>query len=40
MTKFMKCTIALFGAVLWATFLVQIDAIDVLEELVSSVCLI
>lgn len=40
MTKFMKCTIALFGAVLWAIILVQIDAIEVLEELVSSVCLI
>jgi len=40
MTKFMKCTIAIFGGVLWITFLVQINAIDVLEELVSSVCLI
>lgn len=35
MTKFMKCTIALFGAVLWATFLVRIDAIEILRELCS-----
>ena len=40
MTKFMKWTIALFGAVLWATILVRIGAIEVLEVLVSSVCLI
>lgn len=35
MTKFMKCTIALFGGVLWATFLVRIDVIEVLRELFS-----
>ena len=35
MTKFMKWTIALFGAVLWATFLVQIGVIDLLRELCS-----
>lgn len=35
MTKFMKCTIALFGAVLWATFLVRIDVIEILRELCS-----
>lgn len=35
MTKFMKCTIALFGGVLWATVLVRIDAIEILRELCS-----
>lgn len=35
MTKFMKVTIAIFGGVLWATLLVQIDAIEILEELCS-----
>ena len=35
MTKYMKVTIAIFGGVLWATFLVQIDAIEILEELCS-----
>lgn len=40
MTKFMKCTIALFGGVLWATFLVQIDVVEILVELCSIVCLI
>lgn len=40
MTKFMKCTYAIFGGVLWISFLVQIDAIEVLEELYSFVCLI
>lgn len=35
MTKFMKWTIALFGAVLWATFLVRIDVIEILEEFCS-----
>lgn len=40
MTKQMKGTLAIFGGVLWATFLVQIDAIEVLEELCSFLCLI
>lgn len=31
----MKVTIAIFGGVLWATLLVQIDAIEILEELCS-----
>lgn len=35
MTKFMKCTIALFGGVLWIAFLIQIDAIEILRELYS-----
>ena len=35
MTKFMKWTIALFGAVLWAIFLVRIDVIQILRELCS-----
>lgn len=35
MTKFMKVTIAIFGGVLWITFLVQIDAIEILKELCS-----
>lgn len=35
MTKFMKVTIAIFGGVLWATFLVRIDVIEILEELCS-----
>lgn len=35
MTKFMKWTIALFGGVLWAIFLVRIDVIEVLRELLS-----
>ena len=40
MTKFMKCTIAILGGVLWAAFLVRIEAIEILKELVSFVCLI
>lgn len=40
MTKFMKVTLAIFGGVLWAIFLVQIDVIEVLVELCSIVCLI
>ena len=40
MTKQMKGTIAIFGAVLWATFLVQIDIVEILVELCSIVCLI
>lgn len=35
MTKFMKWTIALFGAVLWAILLVRIDVIQILRELCS-----
>lgn len=40
MTKFMKGTLAIFGGVLWAAFLVRIDVIEILVELCSIVCLI
>ena len=40
MTKVMKGTLAIFGGVLWATFLVRIDVIEILVELCSIVCLI
>lgn len=40
MTKQMKGTLAILGGVLWATFLVQIDVVEILVELCSIVCLI
>lgn len=40
MTKFIKCTIFLYGVVLWAAVLVQIDLFEILKKLSFFVCLI